>query len=141
MAASIRTFDDRFVVLVGAVVAKADERKVPRGAQLPSRLLANPAFEQLREPNAVADARLQAFAPVAAEDRPELERAETPSERRPVVGEVVDLLARAEKLGHDAERAAEVVGAARPEERAIHGREEPLVRVDDERVGPLDTGL
>src|SRR5438105_15335474 len=94
VAASIRTLDDRFVVLIGAVVAKADERNVPRSAQLPSRLLANPAFEQLREPNAIADARLQAFAPEAAEDRPRLDRPVEAFDRRPLVGRVVDQLAR-----------------------------------------------
>ncbi len=34
--------------------------------------------------------------------------------------------------------APEVLGPPRPEQRAVHRREHPLVRVDDERVGPLD---
>ena len=83
--------------------------------------------------------RLQALAAVAAQHRPELQRAEAPAERRPVVARGVQRpRRRPQVLGHEAERLAEVVGPARPEQRAVHRHEQPLVRVDDERVGALD---
>src|SRR5213079_755962 len=53
---------------------------------------------------------------VAAEYSPQLQRPKAPPEREPVVGEAVDGLARPQVLGHEAERAAEILRPASPEE-------------------------
>ena len=64
--------------------------------------------------------------------------------RRPSTGpysrqaQRVLLVGRAQELGDEAEGGAEVLGPARPQQRAVHRREHPLVGVDDERVGALD---
>ena len=88
----------------------------------------------------LADERLQALAAVAAQDRPELQRAEAAAERNGVLAQARDVVAGAEVLRHQAERAPQVVGAATPKDRAVHRREEPLVRVDADRVRPLPAG-
>ena len=58
----------------------------------------------------LADHRLQPLAPVAAEHRPELERAEPPTEWHAVLAQADDVLAHAKVLGDEAERVAEIVG-------------------------------
>ena len=109
-----------------------------RGADdLPAGLGAHPLLEQRREPDVLADQRLQAVAAVAAQHRPELERAEAASERRPVVAQVERVLRRGEVVGVRRERRAQRLGPARPERRAVDRREQPLVRVDDDRVGAV----
>ena len=84
---------------------------------------------------------LEPFAAVAAQHGPELQRAEAAAERRPVVGEGVRVVVGAQVLRRERERRPQLVGARRPEERAVHRRHQPLVRVDDERVGELDAIL
>ena len=64
--------------------------------------------------------------------------------RRPSAGLYSERLATSSLTrrysGHEAEGGSKVVGTARPESRAVHGRHEPLVRVDDDRVGSLPAG-
>ena len=55
----------------------------------------------------LADHRLQAVAPVAAEHGPELERTEAAAERERVLAQADDVLVDAEVLGHEAEGVAE----------------------------------
>ena len=139
LAARVDPLEDRLVLLVRAFAAEADERELSRRAKLPAGLVAHPALEQLGEPDRLPDPRLEPFAPVAAQHGPELERAEAPPEGRPVLAEVERaLVGRAQELGDERERFAELGGTARPEQRAVHRREHPLVGVDDERVGTLD---
>ena len=117
---------------------EADDGERPRGGELPTRLVAHPALERLRQRDGVADRRLQPVPAVAAEHRPELERAEPAPESGPVLAEADDLVRCAEVLGDDAERVAQLVRPPCPEGGAALRREQPLVRVDDERVGTLD---
>ena len=141
LAASVHALEDRLVFLVRGVAAKADDGERTPRAELPARLVANPPLEELGEADRLADPRLQPLAAVATEDRPQLERPEASAERRAVLGDVVHLVAGAQVLGDEAERRAQGLGAAGPEQRAIHRREQPLVRVDDERVRALDALL
>src|SRR6185295_6542816 len=112
-------FEQRFVLLVGALQPEADEREMPRRAELPARLRLHPGLERLRETDVFADDRLQPLAPVTAEDRPELERAKASAERHRVLAQAHDVLAHAQVLGYEAERVAEIVGASRPERGAV----------------------
>ncbi len=86
----------------------------------------------------LADHPLEPLPSVAAEDGPELERPEAAAERRPVLAEAVDRVRRPQILGHEAERVAQHVRPAAPDERAVDRHEHPLVCVDDERVGAVD---
>ena len=99
-----------------------------------------PALEELREAQVLADHGPQALAPVATEHGPQLEGTEAPTEWQAVLAQADDVLTDAQVLGDEAERVAQVVGAAAEERRAVNRREEPLVRVDAERVGPLPAG-
>ena len=74
---------------------------------------------------------------VPAQHDPELQRAEAAAERRAVVLQVERGVGRGEVLGDERERLVERLRAPRPERRAVHRREQPLVRVDDDRVGAL----
>ena len=100
----------------------------------------DPALEQLREADVLADHRLQAVAPVAAEHGPEL----SARKRRPS-GTLYSLRLTtssldAQVLGDEAERVAQRLRPAGEEGGAVHRGEEPLVRVDADRVGPLPSG-
>ena len=92
----------------------------------------------LREANGVADRVLEPVPTVAAEHRPELERAERAAQSRAVLAEARDVVRRAEVLGDEAEGVSQHVRATRPQRGAALRGEEPLVRVDDDRVDPLD---
>lgn len=87
-----------------------------------------------------ADARPDSFGAEASQHHPELERAETASERHPVVHQVggtTGALGCTQILGGQAERTPEVVGPPAEQHRAVVRGEEPPVGVDDDRVGPL----
>ena len=88
----------------------------------------------------LADDRLQPIASETPERRPELERAEPPAERGCVLAQADDVLVHPEVLGYEAERTAKVGRPPTEEHRAVHRREQPLVRVDADRVGPLPAG-
>ena len=87
LAGGVDALEQRLVLGVGAVAAEADERERARRGELPAGLVAHPALEERGEPDRLADPLLQPFAAVAAEHRPELERAEAPAEHRAVLGQ------------------------------------------------------
>src|SRR5712691_6553854 len=141
LAAPVDAIHDRLVLLVRAFTPKADHRERPRRAELPTGLVPHPALEELSEADRFPDPLLQSLAAVAAEDGPQLERPEAASERQPVVREALRLVAGAKVFGHETEGRAKRLRLSRPEERAVHRREQPLVRVDDERVRAADARL
>ena len=110
---------------------------MPRRAELPAGLGLDPALEERREPHVLADHLLQPRSTEAAKRGPELQRPEPPPERRGVLTQADHVLAHPQVFRHEAEGAPEVVRAAREEGGAVHRREQPLVRVDADRVGAL----
>ena len=108
-----------------------------RRDDLPARLGLDPRGEELRQAHVLADQRAQPLGAVPAQHEPQLQRAEPAAERRPVVLQVDGGVGRGEVLGHERERLVQNLRPPRPERRAVHRREQPLVRVDDERVGAL----
>ena len=103
LAAPVDPLDDRLVLLVAVVATEADDGEPPRCAELPPRLVTHEPLEQLGKPDGVPDACLQALAPVAAQHRPELERAKAAAERRTVVGETLRFVTRTQVLRHETE--------------------------------------
>ena len=87
----------------------------------------------------LAQTRGQALVSEVADYHPELERAEAATELHAVVGAVAHrfLFGRAKVFGDEREGSAQNVEARAVERREVEGREEPLVRVRDERVGAL----
>ena len=141
LAARVDGLEQRLAARVLALGPEAHDRVGTRRAELPAGLVAHPALEQLREPHVLADRRLQPGPPEAADHGPQLERAEAAAERRAVLVEIRDALGRgAQVLGRERERRAQVIGPRREDARAVDRREQPLVRVDDERVGALEAG-
>src|SRR5581483_3978702 len=141
LTAAIRPLEDLLVLLVRPVAPEDHEREPERCHQLPLGALLHPAGEEPGEPDVLAVDRTQAFGAVAAEDGPELERPEAPAESRPVLGERIRVLRRAQVLRDERERLPKLLRPRRPEKRAVDRDEQPLVRVDDERVGVLDAVL
>ena len=121
-------------------LAEAHERERAGRAELPARLRSDPLLEERRQPDVLADDRLQAFAAEAAQRRPERQGPEPAAERRGVLAQADHVLVDPQVLGHEAEGAAEVVRAAAEQRRAPHRREEPLVGVDPDRVGAFPAG-
>lgn len=115
---------------------QAEPRSCKDGKQVPPA--AQPLLELLAHGHAVANVRLQAAYAVAAQDEPQLERAEAPAEWDlpvSVVGDelvVRELVAQVRRL--DAQRGDEVGAGAHKRRAAVKRGEHPLVRVEVERV-------
>ena len=149
LAAVVDAGHQRFVVRVqlgvrqpGGAVAEADGRERDRREPLPVRLGLDPRGELAAPAAVLADPRRHPLGAEAADQDPELERAEAAAELDPVLVEVVDLalVAACEVLRHEAERVAERLGLPEQQQRGVERREHPLVRVDHDRVGALPAG-
>jgi hypothetical protein len=81
-----------FVVHAGRAVAEADQVKRHGGQDLEIRLLPDGVRQPLPDADVLADAGLQAFHPVSADHKPELERTEAAPELYAPVAVIVDLL-------------------------------------------------
>src|SRR5690606_35161364 len=81
----------------------------------------------------------KALRTVTPKDKPELERAEAPPELNPPVAEIdhVRIMGGAEIFGRRAERAEERVRVPDEVRRAVKIGEQPLVRIEHERLGVL----
>ena len=92
----------------------------------------------------LADALGEPVDPEMTDDHPQLERPHPAAEGRSVVHEVGGVVLRpvggGEVFGHEREGIAQDVGSPRPQDAAVDRCEEPLVRVDDDRVGALRAG-
>src|SRR5579871_1345772 len=101
----------------------------------------DPAREELAEADVLVNARRQSFLPEIAQDHPELERAETATERSAIVHQVHDLLVAtlsvAQVFGDQTEGGLDDLRPASVEDAAIDRGEEPFMRVDDQRIGAL----
>ena len=137
LARRVDALEQPLVLLVRSLAAEADEREVARSHDLPAGLVLDPALEHLRKADVLANPLLQALAAEAAQNGPELERAEAPAEGDRDLAQVDRVVGRLQELGNEAERPPKVVGPSGPEGGAIHRRPEPLVRVDGDRVGAL----
>ena len=141
LAGRVDTLEDGLVLVVGALSPEADEREGHRRHDLPARRLLHPRCERARQALVLADHRLQPLAAVAADHRPELERTESggraPGRSRSGSSTPSSLVRRYSGAMLNASRRTS--GCAGVEERAVDRREEPLVRVDDDRVGLRST--
>ena len=109
LTAAVRPLEDRLVLLVRAVSAEHDEGEALRRGELPVGIALDPAGKELREPDVLALDRAQPFRPVAAQNRPELQRTEAAAERGAVLGERIRILRRPEIFRDERKRLAELV--------------------------------
>src|SRR5690606_26478961 len=116
------------------MVSEDDDGEVRRREALEVRRRVHPRGEEPGEPEVLAQDRPDALTAVVPEDEPQLERAEPTAERQSVVHQVYRLLAfgRGEVEGCEGEGTAQHVGTTREQDRAVEGREQPLVRVRDQ---------
>ena len=88
----------------------------------------------------MADPTTKSLEAEPADLEPQLERPEPTSELRGVLVVVPDRrlpVEGSQVLRHEAERRPQRLHSPRQEQRRIERREEPLVRVDDDRIGSL----
>ena len=88
----------------------------------------------------VADPAAHSLEAEPAQLDPQLQRAHAPSELGRVIRVVADrrhAVERPQVLRMEAERRGEPVHPAREQQRCVERREQPLVRIDDDRVGAL----
>ena len=120
---------------------KQTSENVARGDDLPAGLVLDPAFEQLGKADVLANPLLQALAAEAAQNRPELQRAEAAAERLVTRSGSTASSGDCRYSGTRLNAPPKVVwaGGSRAAEQSV-GIAEPLVRVDDDRVGALPAG-
>src|SRR5205814_4846963 len=116
-------------------------REVCVGQALELRILVDPVGELARDPYVLSYQRSQALDAEIPDHEPELERAEAAAEGDAVVHEIGDAGAFAddEILRDVLEGALQQVGTTCVECRAIDRREQPLVRIHNQRLGAVAT--
>src|SRR5262249_59337702 len=111
LACSVDALQQRLVRLVAPGEAETDERERSRRGELPAGLVPHPPLEERGKADRLADALLQPAPAVATQHRPELERAETATQRDRVLAQADDVLLHAQELGHEAEGTPDVLGS------------------------------
>ena len=81
LAALVQLVHELLVDVVAAAMAKADEIERDWGHELEPLVCFHPRDELLRQLDVAADVVAQTFDPVMADDKPQLERAESTTER------------------------------------------------------------
>src|SRR5438445_12991117 len=99
LTAAVRPFEDRFVLLVGAVPAEHDEGEALRCRELPAGIFLNPAREEIGEADVLALEHPKPFGAVTPQHGPELERAEAAAQRGAVLRKCVRVLRSSQELG------------------------------------------
>ena len=120
--------------------AEAHGRERDGRQPLPLRVGVHPAGELGGKLEVALDPPAQALEPEPAQLDPQLERPEPPAELRLVLVVVADrglAIERAQVLGHEAEGRPQVGHAPGQQQRRVERREQPLVRVHDDRIGTL----
>src|SRR5471032_1488141 len=138
-AGGVYAFQDLAVFVVGAPVAETDDREGVRRGNFKTRVGGDFPGQVLRHADVAAHHLCQAFAAEPAQDEPELQGAEAPTERHAVIHQVdgAGVLLSPQIFGDQGEGAAQHIGAGGVKNAAIHGCGKPLVWVGDEAVGAV----
>jgi hypothetical protein len=128
------------VVLARRVAAQRDDAEVDRREQLERRRPLDVGGGVTGEVDGSVDRVAERVEPERLHRQPHLDGAARARELEPAIGEVRPRLCGdvAEIVGRDGERALEPVGLANEQGAALDRLEEPLVRVERHRVGPVD---
>ena len=120
-------------------MAEADDAEGHRRQTLPPGRRVDPPRKRPRQVHVRLEALADARGPEVAQHHPQLQRAEATPELDAGVHQVLHRrgLGGLQVLGDQRERLPQQVHAPAVEDRTVKRREEPLVRVDDQRVGPL----
>src|SRR4030088_1561504 len=123
-------------------MAEHHSRERRRGEQLEVPLGFDPALQLLPQVDVPGDTLASAVDPKRAQHEPQLESAEPATERSSVVHEVAYGLAfcRRQVSRGETERTLKELFACAVQDAAVDWREQPLVRIDEERVRPLAAG-
>src|ERR1035437_8853004 len=138
---SLRVGVERLAGQPGGLVPDAQSLQRHRGQHAPMGRLADCVEQPLRVGQVAAQAGLQSGDALLADQEPELQGAEAPSQRQAPVAQVLDLVvgARAQIAGTGGHDADEVLGIAHVIQRAIEGHAEPLVGIEHQRIGAFDS--
>src|SRR5262249_3322418 len=144
----IHRVDQTFVGVVQFGLRQADASRVPSKANDTERywcealevgMRVDPAGEQACQSDVMLQMLAKAPRAERAQDHPELERSESTTELNPRVHQVARaaLFRRLEKRRRHGERRADYVHPAAVERTQVERRKEPLMGVDDQRVGTV----
>ncbi len=143
--ATVQGIHQPLIEVIASFQAEADEIERRRDNEFKTMVLSYPFRKFLSEPHVLANVELQAFDPVVAKHKPQLERAETTSEGHMPVA-VVDDSTRfrgfvAEILGQHAQGFDQNLAIGDVETIAIEIGEHPLMRIEAVAVGVFESIL
>jgi len=124
-------------------VAEGDHPHLRGGEDGPDRVLLQPPLGQLRQFEAARHGRAEGVDAVMLQAHPELQRAEGARQFEPAVAEVdlgVEPVDIVHVGGNDAEDVDQPVLLAHQQAAEVEGLEEPLVRIERERIAQLEPG-
>ena len=124
---------------LGRVRAEAHHRERGGGEALEAAVGVDPVREEPGEPHVLGEAAADAVGAEVAQHHPQLQGAEPAPELHPGVHEVAHRprLAALQVVGGQGEGLLQPVHAAAVEGAQVEGDEQPLVGVDDQRVGAV----
>ena len=128
---------------IAGSIAQADRGERDRGQAFEIRVRVHPGGERGRHFEVMGDPASVSLQPEPAKHQPQLEGTETAPQDRGVLVDIADRsgpVQRAQVLRHERERGPQDIHSARQQQRRIKRCEEPLVGVDDDRVGALPAG-
>src|SRR5579864_6184974 len=138
-ARSVDPFDERLVFLITALLPEAYEREWSGRHTLEAAVGIHLARQFLGPRDLVADDLDDAFAAVVAEHEPELQRAKAPAQGYPIIHKVdrARVLGGPEVFRHQRKGAPQDFRTPRIQHADVNGREQPFVRIGDQRIGAL----
>ena len=123
--------------------AEANQVHGARSREFKPRVSLYPRFEQARKSHVFADVRAQAFEAVMSNHKPQFQAAKPPAQRHVPIAIIKDRagFARgvAQILRRDAHARGEACAIARPEAVTVEISQQPLVRIETETIGMLNT--
>ena len=146
LSARVHRIENRLVVrvcprrvrILDRQVAEADGGEGDRRQPLPARFRVDLRGQPPRFAHVPGNDLRQALPPICANDHPQLEGAEAAAQRQAVIHQVDHvLLVRLEVFGDQRECAFQIIRPPRVQQAAIDRRQQPFVRIGDERIGTV----
>ncbi len=145
VTAAVEPVHQTLIALISTFVAEADEIQRHRRGQFEAVVILDPSGELLRQRDVLTDVMLQPLYPIMPDDEPQLERAETPSQRNLPVA-IVDHGTGlggfiAQVFGQHTQSLDEGLPVRDIEAIAVEIGEHPFVGIEAVAVGKFQSGV